>query len=100
MPHELLHVANTGVNVDHVTHCTFDGEGGCKLFLSNGACVDVTGDDADTLAKKFGRHDARHVTAKAARADAKAEAEAAKAAEPAPEPEPKSKAHGGHGAHK
>jgi hypothetical protein len=102
MATEFLQIGSTAIDSASVTHVEFDGTGGAKVFVVSGAVVEVTGDEADEVAKAFGRHDAKHLTAKEAKADAKAEAEAAKALEPPPpaEPEPKSKAHGGHGAHR
>ncbi len=89
---EFIHVGGSSFDAASVTHATFDGAGGAKLYLVSGAVIEVASEDADAVAKAVGRHDALHLTAKEAKADEKAAEAAAKAAEPV---EP-AKAHGTH----
>ena len=71
MAHEVVNLSGTAVATGHVTHVEFDG-GVAKVFLGSGAALMLSGEDADTVAKAFGRHDAKHLTAKEAKAEAKA----------------------------
>lgn len=79
MAHDFVNAGNESINLAHVCNVKWDGEGGAVLGLSSGGAVQVTGEDADALAKKVGRHDAKHLTAKEAKADAKEEKAEAKA---------------------
>ena len=87
MTHDFLNYGDQSVNLASVSSVTFDKAGGLTLHMTSGGAISVpAGDDADAIAKKLGRHDARHLTAKEAHA-------AAKAAEPEPAKEAP-KAHG------
>lgn len=92
MAHDFVHVGCHSINSAHVCHVTCDGVGGVKLAMTSGECMTFTGEEADAVAKAFGRHDSKHLTA----AEAKAEAKAEKAAEVKAEEKAEPKAHGHH----
>ena len=72
MAHEFVKVGDCCVNVGNVTHVHFDGAGSASVFYVTGGSETFTGEAADALAKAVGRHDAKHATAKEAKADEKA----------------------------
>lgn len=72
MAHEFAQVGSKSVNLSHVTHAEFDGAGNVLVALDSGGVLNFTGEAADALAKAVGRHDAKHATAKEAKADEKA----------------------------
>ncbi len=67
MAHEFLNVGQDVINLAYVYGAKFDGQGGVLLILASGG-HNYTGEEADAIAKALGRHDAKHATAKEAKA--------------------------------
>jgi len=91
MAKEFMNLAGHSICVASISHVIWEDDKVTVNFVGGGVLTGIAGDDADVIAKALGRHDAKHLTAKEAKAEEKAAAAAEKAAEKAAEPEPEPK---------